>query len=333
MSRKFFRWINGFALLVISSLCYQCASRIPRSLGPLREVTVITDYWYAVDTVVERILQRRIMTPQPEPEFQIRKGDFSRFPALSRMRLVFLIGTVRDTLIRTIVGSRLDSLRDPGYGLFKFPNAWVDNQWALVFVAQNETILGPGLRHYAQRINQTVTDMVIEQMARATYLRGGDVNLTRRLMTSYGWQIDVPQKWLLQEKDSADNFVYIFTHFPDRSIFVYWQDTVFPLDPAAIIGERDRLTGRFYDGDSVDRKAVIAETTDFLGVPALRIRGVWQNRKAVLGGPFILYAFNYHGRMFFVDGVVFNPGEKKLSNLFQVEAIIRTFIPGGVLKG
>jgi hypothetical protein len=77
----------------------------------------------------------------------------------------------------------------------------------------------------------------------------------------------------------------------------------------------------------VDRGSVRVDTIEFLGVPGLRLRGVWQNQRQVIGGPFVLYAFNYQERFFILDGMVFNPGQKKLSSLFQVEAIIRTFVP------
>lgn len=333
-------WWNGLVVeyrktwwVVILLGILSCTSRVPRSLGPLREITVITDYWPVVEKKVEEILAQEIPTPQPEPEFQLRVGNFDRFAALSRLRLVFLIGTRQDTVLRRIMGEKLDSLPDGDFGLFKFPNAWVDNQWVLIFVTSDTAQLISGLNRYAPRIRQTVTEMVLDQMARATYLRGAEKELTKKLGEQFFWTIDVPRGWQLQAKDSAERFVYIFNHYPDRSIFVHWSDSTVVLNPDSVFNLRDRLTGRFYEGDSVDRTLVLVDTIQFLGVPSLRLRGVWQNRKAIIGGPFVSYAFNYQGRFFMVDGVVFNPGEKKLSNLFQVEAIIRTFLPTGMLKG
>lgn len=315
------RWLG----LAVLAFCL-CTGSLPRSLGRLREVTVVTDYWPQVGPVVESILSRPVATPQPEPEFLLRVGGFDRFPSYSRLRIVFLIGTAQDTIIRTVLGDRADSLGDAGFRLFRFPNAWVDNQQVLVFVARDQDRLVEGLRVYGPRLYRTVTEIVLEQLTAATYLRGRDEVLTGRL-ARYGFSLDVPKEWLLQEKDSADRFIYIHGHFPDRSVFVWWQDTVFPLVADSVLQLRDRLTARFYDGDFTERSAVRAESIEFLGVPCLRLRGVWQNQKQVIGGPFVLYAFNYQERFFILDGMVFNPGEKKLSSLFQVEAIIRTFLP------
>ncbi|MBM3315986.1 DUF4837 family protein, partial [candidate division WOR-3 bacterium] len=69
------------------------------------------------------------------------------------------------------------------------------------------------------------------------------------------------------------------------------------------------------------------ESIGFMGGPCLRLRGVWQNPGEVIGGPFVSYSFSYQGRFFMLDGTLFNPGERKLDNLFQLEAVIRTFTP------
>ncbi len=314
-------------LSLFSLLFFSCTSQLPRSLGPLREVTVITDHWGIIRGEVEKTLSQPIPTPQPEPEFLLRVGTTERFLMLSRFRLILLIGTSEDTLFRRILGERLDSLPDGDAGLFLLPNPWVKNQWVLMFVAKDTKSLIPGWQRYQQRIHQTITEKVLEQIAKGTYQKGMETRIIETLKTKFGFTLDVPRKWLLQDKDSASHFLYTFTHFPDRSIFIYWQDTTLPLIVDSVLNLRDRLTGRFYDGDSVDRQEVVAETTQFLGSPTLRIRGVWQNSRRILGGPFVLYAFVHQGRFFLLDGVVFNPGEKKLSNLFQLEAIIRTFRP------
>ncbi|MEO0004629.1 MAG: DUF4837 family protein [candidate division WOR-3 bacterium] len=308
------------------ALCILHCTNVPKSFGKLREVTVISDYWNQVGQTVEGILCRPIKTPQPEPEFLLRVGGFDRFKDYSRLRVVFLIGTRNDAIIKEILGFRLDSLVPNGFGLFKLPNAWSANQWVLVFAADDTAKLLQGLEVYSQRIHHTITEIVLEQMNKATYSHPRDEKLTEGL-TRFGWTIDVPQKWLLQDRYSDSSFVYIFSHFPDRSVFVWWSDTVATLNLDTVLDIRDNLTKMFYEGDSVDRNTVVAERIEFLGVPCLRARGVWQNPKRVIGGPFVLYAFNYQGRFFLIDGVVFNPGEKKLSNLFQVEAIIRTFLP------
>lgn len=314
------------AALVVAALVAGCAGRVSRSLGLLREVSVVTGYQAEVEPVLRRMLQREMRTPQPEPEFRLRFGGFDRFPALSRMRLVLVVGVAGDSLVRQILGVRADRLPEGEYGLFRFPNAWAANQWVVVFVARERAMLIEGLERYAARIRATLTDVVFDQMTDATYLLGVNRELTDSI-GRFGFTFDVPGKWQLSMEHSEQHFVYAFGHFPDRGVFVYWEDSTRLPTADGVVALRDLLTGRFYDGDSVERESVIADTIEFAGRPTLRLRGVWQNKREVIGGPFVTYAFNLQGRFFLLDGVVYSPGEKKLDRLFQVEAVLRTFAP------
>jgi len=318
--------VAGGCMLVCSA--GTCQGGLPRSYGPVREVTVVSPELELITPVLEQFLGRKIATPQPEPEFRLRLGTVDRFEGLAKMRLLLLVGTSGDTLVRTVLGSKIDSLPGGEFGLFKFPNGWARNQWVLVCVAQKKELLVPGLIGYGPRIRQEVYAIVLDQLARAVYLRGIDRRLTDSLTNRFGWAVDVPQGWRLGAEHAGEQFVYIFGHYPDRTVFVHWQDTTRALVAESIVNLRDRLTGRFFEGDSVERSLVMADSIEFLSGPALRLRGVWQNRQEVMGGPFVAYAFNCQGRFFLVDGLVFNPGKKKLDNLFEVEALVRTFRPG-----
>ncbi|MEO0085102.1 MAG: DUF4837 family protein [candidate division WOR-3 bacterium] len=312
--------------LTVAALVSGCTGRVSRSLGLLREVSVVTDYRDEVEPVLRQMLQHEIRTPQPEPEFRLRFGGVDRFSSLSRMRLVLVVGVAADSLIRRILGSRADVLPEGDYGLFRFPNAWAANQWVVVFVARERKMLVEGLERYAARIRATLSNIVFDQMTQATYLLGVDHELTDSI-GHFGFTIDIPRKWQLRLEHAEQRFVYAFTHFPDRGVFVYWEDSTRTLAVDSLLALRDRLTGRFYDGDSLERESVTMDTVEFVGGPVLRLRGVWQNRREVIGGPSVAYAFNLQGRFFLLDGIVYAPGEKKLDRLFQVEAVLRTFAP------
>lgn len=303
-------------------------TNLPRPpVGPLREVTVITSHWNKIDSTVTAILQRPVPTPQPEPEFKIRVGEPGKFDTYRRFRVLFLIGTPEDTLIRQVLGSRAESLAAGDYGLFKVPNPWMKDQFALIFVARDETLLVPGLVAYTDRVRQTVRDIVLDQLARAVYIEGRIRSHEAEMSRKYSFTVDVPKRWLVNEDGAADGFIYLFGHFPDRSVFVYWQDSERVLGLDSLVELRDRLTGEHYRGDSLDREYVRADTLTFLMRPAVRLSGVWHNNRQVIGGPFVAYALNFDGRFYFVDGLVFSPGQKKLDAMGQVEAVVRTFTP------
>jgi hypothetical protein len=298
-----------------------------RLIGPLREVTVISAQWDEVEGTVRSILQEMVSTPQPEPEFKVRVGTAGRFDTYSKFRILFIIGTSRDTLIRQILGPRADSLSEGDFGLLKVPNPWLKGQFALIFIARDTSKLVPGLEAYAARIRQTLREIILDQMAKAVYIEGVDKNPTEKLGTKHAFTIDVPRRWFLNEDHAAADFVYLYGHVPDRNVFVYWQDTTRALMPESLSALRDLLTGRFYDGDSIDPRFLQAETIPFLAGPCVRLSGVWRNNRDVIGGPFVNYSFNFQGRFYMADGLVFNPGKPKLDALTQTEAVIRTLTP------
>jgi hypothetical protein len=308
-------------------LCVGCTSARPAAVGPLREVTVVSDYWDRVDSTVFRILQEPVLTPQPEPEFKVRVGSADRFEAFSRFRIVLLIGVPQDTLLRQILGRRVDSLSEGDYGLLKVPNAWQRDQFALIFIARDTSRLVPGLIAYGPRIRHTLREIVLGQMTSAVYYGGFDRDLSRQFGEGQSFSMDVPRYWAVNRDAVDSGFVYMFGHVPDRTVSVHWEDAERALDPDSIVVLRDRLTGRYFEGDSVEPSYTRVDTISFLTVPCVRLTGVWQNRKQVIGGPFVSYAFNFQGRFYLLDGLVFNPGKPKLNALEQVEAAFRTFVP------
>ncbi len=313
----------------VSLLLLACGGGMPvlKIIGPLREVTVISAQWDRVEGTVRSILQETIATPQPEPEFKVRVGDARKFETYSKFRILLLIGTSQDTLIRQILGPRADSLCEGDFGLLKVPNPWYKGQSALIFIARDTSKLVPGLELYAARIRQTLREIVLAQMAKAVYIEGIEKSPTAELGSKYGFTIEVPRRWFLNQDHAGDDFIYLYGHNPDRNVFVHWQDTTRALVPESLSALRDLLTGRFYDGDSIDRRFLQAETIDFLAGPCVRLHGVWRNSRDVIGGPFVNYSFNFRGRFYMVDGLVFNPGKPKLDAVEQAEAVVRTLTP------
>ncbi len=304
-----------------------CDRGIVPAVGRLREVTVVCDRWPLVESRIRAILQSPVPTPQPEPEFLVRQVGSNRFDAYTRLRTVLMVGLVGDSVIATVLGPRVDSLAAGEYGLFRVPNAWAVNQQLVVLAARDDSSLLRGLDAYAGRIRQTFRQVALDHAGRAVYRRGLDQARTGQLVERYLFSLDVPRGWHVNEDHAAAGFVFTFGHYPDRNVFVYWREGERPLDAAAFVRLRDSLTRAYYDGDRVDSTGLRTDTVDFLGGACLRLAGIWQNDEEVMGGPFVSYCLNHQGRFFMVDGLVYNPGKKKLDALLQAEVVVRSFTP------
>jgi len=314
-------------LLSLLLLVAGCPRPFTPAVGRLREVTVVSNDWGAVEDAVREALQQQIRTPQPEPEFLIRTMTFDQFEVFSGFRTLLIIGTTQDTIIRKMLGERLDSLPGGESGMFRVPNVWADHQEVVILVAREPGGLEPAVRAYAERLRSAVREAVLKHIARAAYGQGRLKRAEDSLLDRYAFTLDIPKGWYLKQEHADSGFVYLFGHHPDRGLFVYWQEGERELVPESIPVLRDRLTRMYYEGDIIEPDYVELGPIQFLGRPAVRLQGVWQNEESAIGGPFVTYALNHMGRFFVVDGLVFNPGRKKLDQLFQVEAMVSTFTP------
>ncbi len=304
---------------------FSCSSQLQTSIGRIREIVLITQYHDLVDSVASEILQDSIYTPQPEPEFLIRYEPLNRLEAFAAVHFVFIIGTTKDEPIRQILDYRLPEVEKDTYSLLAIPQPWAKNQKVLVFVAQNESLLVTGLIKYSARIRYTFQQWVLKQMKKLTYQRGYNKGLKAKTLEKYNFAFDLPAGFKLVDKYEFDKFIYFVTHNPDRSIFCYYEDGIKPLVKDNLLAFRDSLTAQFYEGDFVVTEFSQADTVRFLNVMGLNIKGVWKNTKLVAGGPFVSYCFNYQNRFYYIDGIVFNPGKRKLDNQNQLDVILQTF--------
>jgi hypothetical protein len=303
-----------------------CRHRTP-AVGPLREVTIVSDHWGAVEGTLRGILQQKLATPQPEAEFELRVFGLGDFRTWSLFRTILVVGTSGDSVIRGVLKARADSLPDGEFGLFRVPNPWAASQELMVFVAKSDTLLAAGLARYAERIRNNCRLAVLGHSARAVYHRGLNQAATDSLRDEFAFSVDVPKSWWLNQEHADSGFVFLYGHHPDRNVFVHWQEGELSLEPGPMFALRNRLAGRYYNGDFVLDSLRGAEFIEFFGDSCLRLSGIWQNPVDAIGGPFVSYALNFQGRFFLVDALVFNPGRRKLDGLFQAEAVLRTFTP------
>jgi len=133
--------------------------------------------------------------------------------------------------------------------------------------------------------------------------------------------------------DSSElNYVWLRRFNPQRWISVYWEPVKDPsvLSKQWMLEKRHGIIRSFYDGDYVyedENIKVQKKVVDFNDRFAIRLDGVWQNEKHVMGGPFRSYAFynESDGRLYLIDLAVYAPGQRKHQYLRQLEGIASTF--------
>ncbi len=313
--------------LYLSPILFFCTP-LPETVGRLQDVYLFSDYADLIKEPISAILGEEVLTPQPEKIFHLRYRPLSQFLNFSKFHTVLLVGTISDTLLEKFLGQNKAVVERDTYAFFLVqpePERPEPKPHLFLFVAKDREGLKSGLMKYKERIRYSLEDRLSRLIHSLTYSRGENEKIATRLKEKYGFSIKVPKGFYLQEKYGAGNFIYLFAHYPDRSLFFYWAEQEREITPNEIILLRDSLTALYYDGDYVARKYTTYTQAKFLNRPAIKLQGVWQNDKEVIGGPFVSYAFNFQGRFYLIDGTLFNPGKKKLKNLLQLSVILSTF--------
>jgi hypothetical protein len=306
-------------LMIIATLA---CSRLVRSVGKSSDVVVISS---TVDgNLIADNVQLYNYVPQKEGIFTFIFATDTALDNYRRHHAVFIYGTLQDEFISTMLSkeARAATERDT-FALFKLNNLWAHEQLVLVLAARDTDDLARGLTKYSQLIGRTLEENYYQRVKKTYYDAGISSKMKDRLK-KYGMTIDINQAWLIDSTYQDDNFIFIHTHFPDRSIFFYKEIMNAKLDGAFAVAKRDSLTARFYIGDYILKELVSVEPIEFADLRGIRLRGVWQNDSLIAGGPFLSYLLVDGDTLYMIDGIVFNPGERKTDHFTKIEVIMNS---------
>ncbi len=312
------RWFIIFALFLIGT----CA-RLTRSIGKSSEVVIITS---RVDqNLIIDNLQLYNYVPQEEGIF---KFIFARDTALGNYKkhhAILLYGTLQDDFIHTMLSEKARAATEKDtFTLFKLDNLWADGQMAIILAIRDPAYVTQGIEKYGQIISQNLEEHYYQRVKKNYYITGVSSKMKDRLKR-FGLTLDINEAWLIDSTHQNDNFLFVHTHFPDRSIFFYTETKKSTIDGAFAIAKRDSLTERFYDGDYILKELTISEPIEFADLRGVRLKGVWQNDSLVAGGPFLSYFLTDGNTLYVLDGIVFNPGERKSDYFTKIEVIMNSF--------
>lgn len=308
-----------------------CGPHKGASVGGARDILIFTPYRKAVEQELALGLQKEIFTPQPASEFFLRYTNFEDLEPRLAYHSLFFIGLEHDPWVSEIFPNEV-SAQDSS-AMFRIRDVWAKDQLIIVLVATDSATLIQGLKARRQEIYEAFKYHMLARLEAMTYMGRKDRELTSKV-AEYGFGLKVPTDWLLVTKDAPGSFIWIHTHNPDRSVFVYWEDAPRPeLNPEIAMDIRDSVTALYYEGDVLNRQFTTAGPIYFRGIPAVKIAGIWDNEQVIPGGgggPMITYAFNTDDRFYLIDGMLYYPEStprKKLFWLNQLEVILSTFNP------
>jgi hypothetical protein len=323
------------ALLIVAVSCNMKRD----SLGSLDKIIIIADSteWAEIGEDVLAVMDKKVYTPQPESIFNLLQRNpedlkkLTRFPNLLVVGTLEAQGSMRDLLDKLLAGSQSRVQADSAF-LFNKTNPWAINQMLVLAVSKDIPTLQKKLRENGDRLFNLFDEKISANVFQSLYIHFEQQDISKRLMERHGWSVRVQHDYHVAVDSSDIRYVWLRRYNPQRWLSVYWE----PIDDPSLLSKewmlekRGDIIAKFYDGDYVyedDTIKVQEKSVDFNGRYAIRLEGVWQNEKHVMGGPFRSYGFynESDGRLYLIDLSVFAPGQRKYQYIRQLDGIASTF--------
>jgi hypothetical protein len=312
-------------------LCFVClalvtilvCSRLVRSKGRSSDVVVIAST--NDEDLIDKNVQINNYVPMQEGMFTFIFASDTALAAYKKYHAIFLYGTLQDEFINTMLSKDArDATANDTFTLFKLKDLWASGQTVVILAVRDRDHISQAFEKYGQLVGRTLEENYYQRIKKNYYDTGISNSMKNRLK-KYGMTIDINTAWMIDSTYQKNNFIYVHTHFPDRSIFFYKEVKKLPLNGPYALAKRDSLTERYYSGDYLLKELTYVDPIEFANLHGIRLRGVWQNDSLIAGGPFISYFLTDGDTLYVLDGIVFNPGERKTDHLTRIEVIMNSF--------
>lgn len=297
--------------------------RLKRSIGKSSDVIVMSSD--SGEEVVTQNVQLYNYVPQKEGIFNFTFVSDTLLDAYKHHHALLLYGTLEDEFIQILLNdeARLQTRVDT-FILFKKRDIWANGQLTLILAVLDREHIEQAFTKYGQLMAQALEEHYYQRIKNNHYFGGVSKNMQERLK-EFGFSVDINDSWLIDSTHQREKFVYVHKHFPDLSLFFYKEKRPQVLNDSFAFAKRDSLTEKYYNGDYILKELTLAEEIEFSGFKGIRLRGVWQNDSLVAGGPFLSYFLVDQDTLYVIDGIVFNPGERKTDYLTKMEVIMNSF--------
>lgn len=312
----------GVLLLLLGGLSLSC-TKVPPNIGRSRDIVIISSI---IDTsLIMNNLQIYSYLPQKEELFSFLFVPDISIKKFNKFHTILLYGSLEDEFIRILLNPEAEeATKSDTFSLFKLNNLWSKGQLAIILAVSNPDYIQSGLIKYKNMITEILEDNYYLRVKENYYSNGFDKKL-KKVLRRFGITFDVKKRWLIDSTYKDENFIFVHAHFPDRSVFFYKEKIKEELTTSFVMNKRDSLTNKYYNGDYILKDLTYTEKIEFKNMKGIKLNGVWQNDSLVAGGPFVSYFLVAKDTIYIIDGMLFNPGERKSDYFTALKVMINSF--------
>lgn len=355
MSKNIFYILTAFvAMFQITACTEEARQRLeptPYAVGSLNQVTVVTDsdVWEGDigDSLSFYYGSAFPILPQPEPLFDLKHftpEQLAGEPTRKELKAYLIIADISDQsspttrmMMEDLGQERIRKAReDASFTTSMGHDRWATNQVIVYLFANGMENLKQEVVDKFPTVAKVIHNHYKDQIESSVYLAGENneaINALQRL----GCYIKVPgdyrlvieeeeSLWLIRENELTTSNILVYK-LPYTSQDQFTKEHIIALQDT--LGKRyisTTIEGSYMRTNSKDLP-VFTQSSKIGNTYAMEARGIWEMHKDFLGGPFLAYLIldEKNSQLYFVDGFVLAPGEKKRNQMLYLEHIIQTF--------
>ncbi len=330
---------RSIILLMVVAIVFIGCSTKKSSVGSGGTVVVVVDPLDrpTIRKQIELSFTQKIKTPQPEPLFNLVWTDADLLENHTRSPLILLASTLDGDgptakLLRRMLSSEvLAGVESGEFSIFVHSDAWASDQQLYILVGRNRRELAERAVEWCDSIAKWAIKYERLRLQDDLYSRNEQKSLERELHDKYGFYIRIQHDYVIAQENDSLNFIRFIRYHPERWFMIAWGDMAdsSELTPQFVYNKRKEFGNMFLDpvmhyDDHWDSNEDLLN-----GQNAILVRGVWATVGPTGGGPFFSYGIwvSAEKRYYIVGGSVFVPDQSKMNYLWQLDAIVQTFLP------
>lgn len=329
--QKVFLWVTAALLL------FSCDAYKPLAGGS--DIAVMTlagdNIWENIEEDLSKKVEFEIRTPQIEKLFYFSRFEIKDYKEYKDDKLVLLIATLESNdpvsvYIKNSITPQIRQQVENGEQFFFYEyDKYAERQTYMLLLANTTEELKAFIREDGSRIYQAINRGFISSQFTQLYYTAEEKNLSESIYKQLGFSFRLPHDYEIIYMDTTRHFLQLACPQPHRNIIVYWQEGGFNrvIDENYALRIKHWMMQNLMDKIYIEKSYARYRTVEWGGVSVNNVRGLWGHPTKVMGGPFSLFYF-YDGvtdRTYFIDCMLFAPGQSKAVYLRQMEIVASTF--------
>lgn len=220
-------------------------------------------------------------------------------------------------------------------------NEFAKGQTVMYLFGQNENVLIENISDNREQLQNYFNTAENRRLQRGLYKAKEAETLTQMLKEDHECSMRLPFGYKLVVNEPGFVWFRQINAKNDMNIFItykpYTSEDAF--EKEAIIKLRDSVAShQLFEDPAVPSTYILTETeVPFIPVQTRRIsfnnqfaiqtKGLWRTNNKSMGGPFISYTLvdEALGRLYYIEGFVYSPGEKQREYVRELQVILSTF--------